>query len=1258
MTDPLTSSLTEQQRLAVTTHDVSVVLASGAGCGKTHVLTARYLSHLLEDQAEVGEIVAITFTERAARQMRGRIREVLTSRLKQAGTEPESEVWRRHLRGLESAPISTIHAFCGTLLRQHAIAAGLDAHFEVLEDVLAVNLETEALQSSLQRLLTSESEAGDDLRQLVLLYGWRPVVEGIPELLSQWDERHWLPWLQLSETEIVARWSEQSRRLLPGYIDSLLARRPAIVRCLSLLRRHPPLAGPMSDNVRFIQDQLPRLAASGCDSPENLTSLVEQLHEAAKVGRAGSKAWPDADVYEQIKKAFEDFRKELKGLELGRFASPPEGLEKTAQVGRRLVRVVRAVQQAYAERKRHAGVVDFQDLLVLARDLLLRQENVRARLQQHYRFVLLDEAQDTDPVQMELIQLLCGARRTEGKLFAVGDFNQSIYRFRGANVQLFEDLRQDMPHQGRLGLTVNFRSQPAILDFANALLGHRLADYQPLRAFHPQVNPGPCVEFLWAPRADKSSVTEGRLSEAEWIARRLAAMIGRETLVVDRESPSSPLAPLGRGVGGEGFGRLRLSKQQQDFPAKPQAAKTEEPLTPNPSPQRGEGTSFSQLRSVRAGDVVLLFRSMSNVPLYEDALRRWGLDYYLVGGRTFFAQQEIYDLLSLLRALENPQDSVSLAGVLRSPFCCLSDESLYLLGRHKEGLWAGLQDPESEGRLAADQKPAVRRAREHLQRWREQKDRLPIARLLGAVFADSGFDAATQLEFLPDRKLANLWKLMELARTFDRSGLFGLAEFIGRLGDLVKNQSHEEQAATQPENADVIRLMSIHQAKGLEFPVVVIPDLAAGGGGSARPIASWDALLGCVARPPRDEEEPPFADFAWELLQARNEVEEWREDLRILYVACTRARDYLILSSALSRPIVPNSPWMLTLAERFDLLTGECLVPDLPAEHRPRVLVVGQNADPDRPGRDHRIGILCHGVGQDSDLDPRLNLGQDSAPDNRPWQERNPDPQLPDGEAALKVFPPPTFSSDLVLVEVLCDWLQRRGTLHANLTLQTDSWLEPEETASLTVGWLTPVVAPEEELLRRVLAGWDFADPQGWRSLLAALASGADPRMVAALQDGLSRLAGSAIAGELGQVGVLQRDMEYLLRLDALGGMRGGVLTPPQSANSVIQGRIDCLWQDEQGGWQMLLFVWRVGATDWDRAWNEELPRLVLAAAALQQQTGAWPRGVGLVVLPAAVLLRRAGRHLPHRRILGEVTAALAEQAREGRLPQARKPKP
>src|SRR5262249_24909510 len=150
---------------------------------------------------------------------------------------------------------------------------------------------------------------------------------------------------------------------------------------------------------------------------------------------------------------------------------------------------------------------------------------------------------------------------------------------------------------------------------------------------------------------------------------------------------------------------------------------------------------------------------------------------------------------------------------LRSPFCCLSDEALFVLARHRDGMWSGLQDEALEPHLPAGQRERVARARRFLLSWRSLKDRLPIARLLGEAFADSVYDASTQLETLGDRKLANLWKLLDLGRTFDRSGLFGLAEFIARLGDFVRTESREEQAATQPENADVVRLMTIHQAK-------------------------------------------------------------------------------------------------------------------------------------------------------------------------------------------------------------------------------------------------------------------------------------------------------------------------------------------------------------------------------------------------------------------------------------------------------------
>jgi ATP-dependent helicase/nuclease subunit A len=1093
--------LTEQQRLAVVTRDVSVVLSSGAGCGKTHVLTERYLSHLRDDGAEVGQIVAITFTDRAARQMRGRIRRAVQGHLRAAATEDEAATWARHLRALETAPISTIHAFCGTLLRQHAFDAGLDPQFDVLEEVLAVNVRDEAADDCLQRLLTAATETADDLRQLVLLYGWRPAVEAVNFLLRSWDGSHWQRRLATTPGEIAAEWRREAREvLLPRYIDFLLAAKPAYARLLTLLERHPPKPGPMADNVRTLLDGLPRLAAA-----TDLAAATEELAEAAKVGSIGKKAWTDPDVYEAMKGAFEKFRNGIRGLELERFADPGERLAEAALVGQRFLRVAGAVVHAYQERKRTLGLVDFQDLLLLTRDLLRDRADIRERLQDRYRFVLIDELQDTDPVQMELVEYLCGGGMTAGKLFAVGDSKQSIYRFRGAEVRLFQDLRRRVPHEGRQSLTENFRSQPAILDFANALFARRLVDFEPLVPHEPQVNPGPCVEFLWSPWPEKENVAAARTTEAEWIAGRIAAMVapGAERLVVDRDE----------------------------------------------KPPR--------LRPVRPGDVVLLFRSMSSVHLYEAALRARGLHYYLVGGRAFFAQQEIYDILNLLRALENPQDAVSLAGTLRSPFCCVSDEALFVLARHPDGLWAGLGDESFDARLPADQHEPVARARRFLGRWRGLKDRLPIAGLLNAVFADSGFDAATQFESLGDRKLANLWKLLELARTFDRSGLFGLAEFIGRLGDLVRSQPREEQAATQPENADVVRLMSIHQAKGLEFPVVFVPDLAAIGRGPGRPFAAWDPDLGCVARPPNDEDGPPFPDLGWKLFEARGDLEDWHEDLRTLYVACTRARDYLVLSAALKDGYPAETNWTLALSERFDLGSGRCVAADVPEERKPVVQVF----DLLRPFR---------------------------APPAPVFQERQP-------------LPIPEFPV----------WLEQPETLPAEDDIQMPS--------------------PAERAVRAVLAAWDCRDPEGWRPLLAARGGGMAAEEAEEAVGVLARFAESDLCKQLAGAAVLHAEMPFTFDP---AHEKGKAVDAP-----AVHGRIDCLWQDADGRWHLVGYLWDAARAE--SAWDD----LVFAAAAVRGQFGP-PRGLTLFDL-------RAG--LPAREAAGRFSLARLLTASRGRLTARRR---
>jgi len=1043
---------TPQQQQAIDARGVSVVLSSGAGCGKTSVLTERYLKHL-DDGDEVGQVVAITFTDRAAREMRDRIRSGIVERLQHASDESASR-WNTHLRDLESAPISTIHAFCGAILRQFAAAAGLDPRFEILEEVLARNLRADTLRQCLQELLVKQSPAGEDLRDLVVQYGWPATLEAVRQLVSEANPVAWTAWLGSSPERIEADWLAKAQTPILGeWVDYLVAADPTIGYCLNLLRVTPCRGEKMSANVARLLDEVPLLA-----SAPDLGAAVDALKECAKVGGERGKAWDDDATYQRIKSAFDDFRIALRER-FAPFRGQTKELRPAIQNGQRFVRVALEAVDAYQSRKWSAGALDFQDLLVSARDLLRDRREVREALRQRFRHILLDEMQDTDPVQMELIRSLCSERDVAaGKLFAVGDHKQSIYRFRGAEVRLFRELRQMVPTGGRLELTGNFRSQQPILDFVNALCSRRIPGYEPLEAKRTVTSEQSCVEFLWSfpaateERSEKETARTIRTREASAIARRIKDLVAAgERRIFDPASLSA--------------------------------------------------------RPVQLQDIVLLFRTMSNVAIYEEALRRQGIDYYLVGGRAFFAQQEIFDLLNLLRALENPDDSLSLAGALRSPFTCLSDDALFWLAAEgHSAIWEGMHSDAVLKALTRDDREALLRARRNFERWRGLKDRLPIARLIGEIFADSGYDAAMQFEILGDRKLANLWKLQDLARTFDRSGMFGLADFVQRLGEMVRDAPREEQAATLPENANVVKLMSIHQAKGLEFPVVFVPDLTWAPRGSHNPSARWHRDFGCLARvPPDEEDDPPFSDFGWKLGTIADTIDDWQEQLRILYVACTRAEDMLVLSAGFDEPFPPGAPdkplpipgsnaWIMALSERFNMSSGVCLADDLTPGRQPKARVqIVQGAEP---------------VPELSDLSPELE-----ARSSRGGLAREPEFPLPEPRHEPLVYVSP---------------------------------------------WESDTVASVQQLFRRTFDAWDLAE-KGWQPLLETNSAEMDfedrEQTIETARRWLEALDGSDVARDFRAASERFSHLEFL---SGTGESRGSHC-----------GLIDLLWRDAKGTWHL-----------------------------------------------------------------------------------------
>jgi ATP-dependent helicase/nuclease subunit A len=1108
------ASLTDQQRAAIRTRKVSVALSAGAGCGKTFVLTKRFLSHLEPAEnrgaaTRLNQLVAITFTERAAREMRKRIREACHQRLQEAGDD-QVPYWRELLRELDSARISTIHAFCGALLRTHAVEAGLDPRFRVLEQTQAETLLYGLIEQELRRRLSAAEEA---MLELSVRFSLDRLRGMIAEFLQQRHEIDWSFWRSQTPEALAVRWESFWRETcLPRQLQRLAESPEA--KILREIAEQAPSAHPvMRERFANFCKYLPQLPATAEFAP-----VLDQLRDATMIKGGGTKKdWPSEKQYEEFKNAATVFRKRLDGAKQ-RLTFDAAAARPVAAWGLDLLRIAESVEEAYAREKRSLGVLDFDDLLIHAKNLLVgpQRTSLRKGWAKHLRLLLVDEFQDTDPLQVELVRALCDDEIAQGKLFFVGDFKQSIYRFRGADPRVFRRLQDAVPSAGRLPLTENFRSQPAILEFVNAVFrGQFGPQYEELRAQRCQVTPRPGVEFLWAevgghgsgfrvqgsensiqhsafcilhssssPHPDPLPEGEGtedddtpaaerrRRLEAEWIARRIRAMLDEKEEIVIEEEPGK----AGR---------------------------------PRPRP-------------VRPGDVALLFRALTNVQYYEEALRRYGIGYYLVGGHAFYAQQEIYDLLNLLQAVEDPADELSLAGVLRSPFFNLWDETIFWLARHPEGLAVGLfADP--PGELIPEQAARVQSAAATLQELRAWKDRLPIAALIQCALDRTAYDALLLAEFLGERKLANLKKLLDQARSFDQSGIFSLADFIAQLKDFVVRQPKEPLAAMQPETASVVRLMTIHQAKGLEFPVVFIPDLDRQRRGPQKPAAfspQWGPLV-------------PGENVDGFKLYMQLEQEEYEaEELRLLYVAMTRAADYLVLCAGLDDLEKTAGPWMRLLAEKYDLATGR------PHGGGPEVKVVHSESLleklPTDPRRSRPLEKLR------ADAEQCVAEGKIYAP-----RTLAPIPPDPRGRR------PFSFSR---LTGKIADYSSRHTAERGRHSLETALDDEPPRLDPRGLG----------SLVHAVLAEVDFAQPGDWESILARhaelhLTHGEvdfhEP------QEMLARFLDSPRARQIAQAKQVHRELEFLLAW------------PPENTDpqgQYLQGYIDCLYQDAAGAWRLL----------------------------------------------------------------------------------------
>jgi ATP-dependent helicase/nuclease subunit A len=1131
--------LTDQQRAAIELRGTSAALSAGAGCGKTFVLTRRFLREL--EPAVGGElsgIVAITFTEKAAREMRDRIRAACTARLRECPAD-EVDHWLTAMRAIDTARISTIHAFCAALLRTFAVEAGLDPQFGVLEGATGRALLRRVVTDAVHNLLSAHDEG---CMQFVQHFGLERTIDLLIALAGDRFHGRLHPLDELSPQSRVDEWNEWWKSEFVPLLVRRLQQEPSACRTMELLDTHVPNHKEMARRCQVLLGRLPALHEHA-----DPIALLTECREAAKVqGGGGKSVWPDEAVYEDVKNALTELRGKIDRT-LQDLSISSDDVAVAAEFSVLAERMLHPVLKQFEERKQKLAVVDFDDLLLKTRELLRDNPSARQRAAAGIGFLMVDEFQDTDPVQAEIVRHLCGERLLAGKLFLVGDAKQSIYRFRRADPQVFAALRNEILEPGRLPLTRNFRSQPAILDFVNSLFAPAMGDdYEPLVPNVKQLSPPPCIEFLFATsetkdaNAPKETAEDRRRREADWIARRLRQLL-------DDPTP-----------------RIRTKEKE------------------------------SELRRVQPGDIAILFRTLSNVSLYEEAMREYGIEYYLVGGRAFFAQQEVFDVMNLCGWLDDPDDEVALAGVLRSPMFDLTDESLFLMCDVQKTLGAALQNSK-QIKVAPQQREPLRFAAEVLTELRANKDRLPLAELLELFLDRTGYDAVLLTEFLGRRKLANLRKLLDMARDFDREGLLTLSEFIQRLRDSVLEEADEELAATSPESGNVVQLMTVHKSKGLEFPVTVVADMDwTRGGGSASP--RFHPTLGPLFSLPAEQGERR-RNLGQTMHKLEEETEDDRETVRLLYVATTRAADHLILSAGLPEPGRVSSPWLRLVAERFDLRTGlpavdpylgRIALGDVAPENIPEILV-------------HHSPPVVTKPPADSNSRLRLSSLRDALETSDPA----PVPPL------LPPIPPRVGRLEISVTDILnADRALRQSGEHPRdfpKSLGCESEDPAESPDARTLG----------TLIHRIVERWDPTTAADLESFVHIVADGMgeptdDAMLAVALRRVMALFESPQYAG-ISQA--VQRLQEIDFRLRLIVSIPNG-----EPLEVHITGQIDCLYESADGAWHLVDFkTGHLDAADPDSLVDNYAVQLRVYALAAESLIGKPPDDMALIHVEDAI---------------------------------------
>jgi ATP-dependent exoDNAse (exonuclease V) beta subunit len=845
----------DARRIICESIDETIVVEAAAGTGKTTELVNRILAVIREGRAEVREIVAVTFTEKAAGELKLRLRQGLEHERRKANDPAAIERFERAIQRLEEAHVSTIHGFCADLLRERPVEARVDPLFRVLTEGQSERLFREAFDGWLQAHLENPPEG---VRRSLR----RPSRAMRP---GETDEDGPVERLRRAAYELT-QWRDFRSAWTRAPFDRASAMSSAIdlVHRLADISAKPSYSGDnffidtapvrrASRDLHEIESRIPNTESRDLDALEACLIELHRNRDFKRRRKGSGPTYGKGVTRAQV----------LEARDALTFALTEFQVRADEELAALLHGELLSCIDRYEALKQREGALDFLDLLVRARDLVRDQSAVRRDFQKRFKRIFVDEFQDTDPLQAELLLLLAAADPNEtswqhvtperGKLFVVGDPKQSIYRFRRADVDVYRRVCQLLEAAGatRVELRQSFRAVRNIQRVVNAAFAPVMdgdseglqARYMPLELSRPDTDQ-PSVVALPVPKP------YGRYSVA--------------AMEIEKSLPKAVGAYVEWLVKNSGWTVTGRRHPDRRVPLEPR-------------------------------HICLLFRRFVSygedvTRQYVEALEARGIRHLLVGGKTFHDREEIETLRAALTAIEWPDDQLSVFATLRGALFAIGDEEL-LEYHHTSRCFHPFRIPkELPERLSP-----VRDALETLADLHSRRNRRPAADTITALLDHTRAHVGFVLRPGGEQALANVLHVAELARQYELDGGMSFRGFV----ETLQARSAAAQAAEAPileEGSDGVRLMTVHKAKGLEFPVVILADMTAR-------LTPWDASRHIDAE--RRVCALRIGGWSPKDLNDNKDLElrrEQREGERVAYVAATRARDLLVIPAVGDEP--------------------------------------------------------------------------------------------------------------------------------------------------------------------------------------------------------------------------------------------------------------------------------------------------------------------------------------------------------------------